>query len=274
MVKILLIQALPAPRLESRENLDRALKLLSRCRGQQADLICFPEYFPFFGEVELSRAARDLGAYVVAGLLEEHQGKRYNSVTLFDREGNLAGRQRKVNLGQLERRAFQVVPGTGWQVLNTDFGRLGLPVCIDLWGQPEAARQLAAQGADLLVNPALFPVLRGYWPVGALTRAFDYYLPVAGVNTAAFVAEIAGRRYPYQGGGSFGIQPPVPVDEMELAHLVRNWDSLQDWFIVQGGEAEEVLSLDLDLEGARYWRPVIQERFGIGQPAFQNGQRG
>jgi predicted amidohydrolase len=274
LVKIILIQALPAPRLESRENLDRALKLLSRCRGQPADLICFPEYFPFSGEVELAKAARDLGAYVAAGLVEEHQGKRYNTATLFDREGNLAGRQRKVSLGQLERRAFQVVPGAGWQVLATDFGRLGLPVCIDLWGQPEAARQLAAQGADLLVNPAIFPVLRGHWPVGALTRAFDYYLPVVGVNTAAFVAEIAGRRYPHQGGGSFGIQPPAPADDKELAHLVRNWDSLQDWFIVKGGETEEILSLDLDLEGARHWRPVIQERFGLGQPPSQKGNRG
>jgi predicted amidohydrolase len=274
LVRIILIQALPAPRLESRENLDRALQLLSRCRGQQADLICFPEYFPFAGEVELARAARDLGAYVVAGLLEEHQGKRYNSATLFDRAGNLAGRQRKVSLGQLERRAFQVVPGSGWQVVNTDFGRLGLSVCIDLWGQPEAARQLAAQGADLLVNPAIFPILRGHWPVGALARAFDYYLPVVGVNTAAFVGEIAGRRYPHQGGGSFGIQPPAPADDKELARLVRNWNSLQDWFLVKGGETEEILSLELDLEGVRRWRPVIQARFGLGQPPSQNGQRG
>jgi hypothetical protein len=27
--------------------------------------------------------------------------------------------------------------------------------------------------------------LRGHWPRGALVRAFDYYLPVAGVNSAA-----------------------------------------------------------------------------------------
>ncbi|HZE21195.1 MAG TPA: carbon-nitrogen hydrolase family protein, partial [Desulfobaccales bacterium] len=132
MVKIILMQARPASRLESRENLERALKLLARCRGQGADLICFPEYFPFSGEVELARAARDLGAYVVAGLVEEHRGKRYNSATLFDREGNLAGRQRKVSLGKLERRAFGVVPGDGWRTVDADFGRLGLPVCIDL----------------------------------------------------------------------------------------------------------------------------------------------
>jgi predicted amidohydrolase len=263
VIKVLLIQALPAPRLESRENLDRALTLLARCQGQQADLICFPEYFPFSGEEELAQAARDLGAYLVAGLVEEHQGRRYNTATVFDRHGNLAGRQRKVTLGKLERRAFQVVPGEDWQVLHTDFGRLGLAVCIDFWGQPDAARQLAAQGADLMVNPAIFPILRGHWPVGALTRAFDHYLPVVGVNTAAFVAEISGRRYPHQGGGSFAIQPPGPVNEQELAHLIRNWDSLQDWIILRGGEHEEMLSIYLDLEGPRKWRPVIQERFGI-----------
>jgi predicted amidohydrolase len=221
----------------------------------------------------LAQAARDLGAYIVAGLVEEHQGKLYNTATLFDRDGNLAGRQRKVTLGKLERRAFQVVPGEAWQVLNTDFGRLGLAVCIDFWGQPEAARQLAGQGADLMVNPAIFPILGGHWPVGALTRAFDYYLPVVGVNTAAFVAEISGRRYPHQGGGSFAIQPPVPVNEQELAHLVRNWDSLQAWIVRQGGEAEEILSIDLDLEGPRHWRPVIQERFGMHRSLPEDGHR-
>ena len=43
-----------------------------------------------------------------------------------------------------------------------------------------------------------------------LARAFDYYLPVVGVNTAAFIAEIHRRRYAIQGGHSFAIQPPRP----------------------------------------------------------------
>jgi predicted amidohydrolase len=264
MVKIVLIQALPAPKLESRENLDRALHYLKKCQGLEADLICFPEYFPFWGEEELARAAGSLQAYVVAGLVEvEAGGGRYNTATLFDRRGNLVGRQRKRTLGNLECRGFGVSPGDGWRVWETDFGRLGLAVCIDFWGQPEAARQLAAQEADLIVNPSIFPILRGHWHHGALVRAFDYYLPVAGVNSAAFVAEIAGRPYQMQGGRSFAIQPPAPADDREMARLVRDWDYLNDWETLTGGEGEEILTIRLDLAGTRHWRPLIRQRFGI-----------
>jgi predicted amidohydrolase len=263
MAKIILIQALPAPRLDSRENLVRALALLEGCQGEAADLICFPEYFPFFGEEELARAAARLQAYIIAGLVEETGGHRYNTATLFDRGGRMLGRQRKHNLGNLERRGFQVNPGENWPTWDTDFGRLGIPVCIDFWGQPEAARHLAVQEVDLIVNPAIFPILRGHWHRGALTRAFDYYVPVVGVNTAAAVVEIAGRHYPLQGGGSFAIQPPAPTDKTQLARLVRDWDGLEEWLVLRGGETEARLSVNLDLDGPRHWRPAIRQRFGI-----------
>jgi predicted amidohydrolase len=263
MIKVLLIQPRPVPRLESPENLALALKLLARCRGQGAHLICFPEYFPFSGEHELARAARQLKAYLVAGLVEEEGGKRYNTATLFDPRGHLVGRQRKVTLGALERRGYGVVPGEGWQPLNTDLGRLGLPVCIDFWGAPEAARQLSAQGVDLIVNPSIFPILRGHWLRGALVRAFEYYLPVAGVNSAQFVAEVAGRHYPMQGGRSFALQPPAPKNDVDMARLVRSWDDLDDWLLLQGGEGEEILSILLDLAGPRHWRPLVWQRFGF-----------
>jgi predicted amidohydrolase len=263
LVKIILIQPLPVAQLDSPENVDRAVRLLERCRGQEADLICFPEYFPFSGDAALAQAARELQAYVVAGLVEESGGRRYNTATLFDREGNLVGRQRKCTLGNLERKGFGVTPGSGFEVMDTDFGRLGLAVCIDFWGQPEAARMLTDQGADLVVNPSIFPILRGHWPQGALVRAFDNYLPVVGVNTASFVSEIAGRHYPMFGGGSFAIQPPGPEDGGELSRLVRNWDDLQDWLILKADDAEQLLTIQLNLVGPRFWRPVIWGRFGI-----------
>ena len=130
--------------------------------------------------------------------MEEEGKQSYNTATLFDRSGRMLGRQRKHNLGNLERRGFQVSRGENCPTWDTDFGRLGLVVCIDFWGQPEAARHLAAREVDLIVNPPIFPILRGHWHRGALTQAFDYYVPVVGVNTAAAEVEIAGRRYPFQ----------------------------------------------------------------------------
>lgn len=240
------------------------MQLLKRCRGEKADLICFPEYFPFHGEKELAKAARGLKSYVVAGLVEESRGVRYNTASQFNRQGKLVGRQRKCLLGALERRGYGVSPGAGWQVFPTDFGRLGLPLCFDFWGQPEAARALADQEADLVVNPGIFPILRGHWPTAVLVRAFDNFLPVVGVNTAAFVVEVAGRCYPVQGGRSFALQPPAPADTAELAQMVRNWDDLNHWFVAQArSEAEEVLTVHLDLAGPRHWRRVLWERFGI-----------
>jgi predicted amidohydrolase len=263
LLKIILAQALPVAQFESPENLRRALGLLERCRGKGADLICFPEYFPFTGEAELSQAARELQAYVVAGLVEEDRGRFYNTATLFDRQGRLVGRQRKCYLSKLERRAFGVTPGEGWQVLSTDFGKIGLPVCIDFWGQPDAARELTAQGADLIVNPVIHPIMRGHWLTGSLTRAFDNYLPVVGVNTTGFMARLAGGHYPMLGGHSFAIQPPGPEDKKEQSRLIRAWDDLGSWFILEAGEEEELLTAHLDVEGPRRMRPKIWERFGI-----------
>jgi hypothetical protein len=65
------------------------------------------------------------------------------------------------------------------------------------------------------------------------------------------------------GGGSFAIQPPGPEDGGELSRLVRNWDDLQDWLILKADDAEQILTIHLNLAGPRFWRSVIWERFGI-----------
>jgi hypothetical protein len=77
------------------------------------------------------------------------------------------------------------------------------------------------------------------------------------------VVEIAGRHYPLQGGRSFAIQPPAPADKAALARQVRDWDDLAEWVVRCGGETEALITVNLDLDGPRRWRPVIRERFGI-----------
>ena len=53
------------------------------------------------------------------------------------------------------------------------------------------------------------------------------------------------------------------MDNAALARQVRAWDDLTGWIVRCGGETEAIITVNLDLEGLRRWRPVIRERFGI-----------
>jgi predicted amidohydrolase len=240
------------------------LTLLEKCRGEKLDVVCFPEYFPYQGEKELGTAARQLNTYLVAGLVEADGDMLYNTATLFDRSGRLFGRQRKRNLGVLEREQLGITPGDGiFRVFTTDFGKIGMPVCIDFWGQPEAGRQLADQGVDIVFNIAIFPLLRGHWKHGALVRAFDNFVPVVGVNTADYNALINGRRIHQQGGQSFVIQLPRVLDREDFRRWFKSLDTVQDWVRMELDQLEQMQIVEVDLRTARRFRHEFLGRFGV-----------
>ncbi|MBC7359523.1 MAG: carbon-nitrogen hydrolase family protein [Desulfacinum sp.] len=263
-IRVALIQPKPYPEFDDPRNIAHAMRLLESCRGESLDVVCFPEYFPYVGEEELARAARDLNCYIIAGLVEVEGNRAYNTATLFDRQGRLLGRQRKTNLGALERDHLGMSPGDGsFRAFATDFGKIGIPVCIDFWGQPEAARQLTDQGAEIIFNISIFPILRGHWKTGALVRAFDNFLAVVGVNTADYNAKIGGRRYHQHGGKSFVIQPPKLLDKGEFTRWFRSLDSIEDWVQLELDELEQVHLAEVYLAGVRRYRRDFWKRFGF-----------
>jgi predicted amidohydrolase len=263
-IRVAIIQPKPYPAFEDPRNLGHALLLLERCRGEKLDVICFPEYFPYQGEGPLGGAARDHRAYLIAGLVERDGDKLYNTATLFDRSGHILGRQRKRNVGAMERHQLGISPGDGvFRTFVTDFGRIGLPVCIDLWGQPEGAKQLTDQGADIVFNIGIFPLLRGHWKAGALVRAFDNFLPVVGVNTADYNALLGNRRIHQHGGHSVVIQPPKMLDKEDFRLWLRSVDTVDHWVTVELDELEQVAMVDVNLSTARRFRREFWNRFGF-----------
>jgi predicted amidohydrolase len=78
-------------------------------------------------------------------------GKLYNVACVFDAEGHLLGSQAKVVPGADERDL--IAAGTGWHVIPTPVGRVGLLIGEDALF-PEAGRILAYQGADMLLTLA------------------------------------------------------------------------------------------------------------------------
>lgn len=263
-IRIAIIQPKPYPAFDDPRNIGHALQLMEKCRGERLDVICFPEYFPFLGDREIGAAARRFDSYAIAGMIESEGAKQYNTATLFNRSGRVVGRQRKVNIGVLEREKLGISPGDGvFRTFSTDFGKIGMPVCIDMWGQPEAARQLTDQGVDVLFNIGVFPILRGHWKTAALVRSFDNFVPVVGVNTADYNALFENRRIHQYGGGSFVIQPPKMLDRDDLRRWMRGLDGVEAWVQVELDELEQVAISEVNLATARRLRGEFFNRFGF-----------
>jgi predicted amidohydrolase len=263
-IRVAIVQPKPYPSFDDPRNIGHALMLLEKCRGERLDLVCFPEYFPYQGEKELGIAARKLNTYLVAGLVEAEGDLLYNTATLFDRSGRIFGRQRKRNLGVLEREQLGISAGDGvFRAFTTDFWKIGIPVCIDFWGQPEAGRQLVDQGVDIVVNIAIFPILHGHWKTGALVRAFDNFVPVIGVNTADYNALIGSKRSHQHGGQSFVIQMPKILDREDFRRWLRSLDTVTDWVRSELDQLEQVHIVEVELRTARRFRREFWGRFGI-----------
>lgn len=264
IIRVAIIQAKPYPSSDDPRNIGHALQLIEKCRGEELDVICLPEYFPFMGERELGAAARRSNSYLIAGLVEEDGGKRFNTATLFNRAGKIAGRQRKFMVGALERDRLGISPGDGtFRAFSTDFGKIGIPVCVDFWGQPEAGRQLVDQGVDIVFNPSIFPILRGHWKTAALVRAFDNFVPVVGVNTADFNALFGEKRIHQYGGGSFTLQPPKMLDKDDFNRWVRGLENIENWVQVELDELEQVYMAEINLATPRRFRSQFFERFAF-----------
>lgn len=126
------------------------------CQTENTDCFDLAEKIPgpstdFYG----SLAAR-LKIVLVTSLFEKRSsGLYHNTVIVFDKDGSIAGRYRKMHIpddpGYYEK--FYFTPGDlGFKPIETSAGMLGIMVCWDQW-YPEAARLMSLAGADILIYP-------------------------------------------------------------------------------------------------------------------------
>lgn len=100
--------------------------------------------------------AKEFGVVLVTSLFEKRAaGLYHNSAFVFEKDGSLAGKYRKMHIpddpGFYEK--FYFTPGDlGYEPIDTSVGRLGVLICWDQWF-PEAARLMAMRGAEVLIYP-------------------------------------------------------------------------------------------------------------------------
>ena len=136
----------------------------------------------------LSQKAIAYQTYVCAGILEREGDFIFNCAVLYDRQGELVGKQRKVHPYWPEE-PLGVSPGDEFNVFSTDFGTVGMMICYDSWW-PESARLLALKGAELILFPNA-----GYEEKILPARAIDnnVFLVASTLNSPAAIIDPKGE---------------------------------------------------------------------------------
>lgn len=126
------------------------------CQTESTDNFDLAEPVPgaateFYGEV-----ARRCGVVLVTSLFERRAaGLYHNTAVVFERNGSIAGRYRKMHIPDdpAYYEKFYFTPGDlGFRPIRTSVGVLGVQVCWDQW-YPEGARLMALHGAEILIYP-------------------------------------------------------------------------------------------------------------------------
>ena len=102
-----------------------------------------------------SALAKELGVVLPISFFEEANLARFNALAVFDADGEHLTTYRKTHIPQFPgyEEKFYFSPGdSGYQVVETRFGKVGCGICWDQWF-PETARAMALQGAEVLMFP-------------------------------------------------------------------------------------------------------------------------
>jgi formamidase len=187
----------------------------------------------------LAGLAREHGVWLVPGTVFERaeDGRIHNTALAFSPQGELVARYRKVFPWQPHE---ECAPGDRFVVFDVPgIGRLGLAICYD-GNFPEAFRQLAWMGAEVVLQPTLTTTSdRAAELVLARANAIANQLFVVNLNAAgpaglgrSLVVDPEGIVRVEAGGGEELVTDVLDLDavtrvrEHGLAGVSRMWEQL------------------------------------------------
>ena len=234
--------------LEDAETMKKAAEYVSRAAESGADFAVLPEMFncPYSSRYfrrfaagghestvkAMSSWARDNGIWLVGGSVPETEGERlYNTCYIFDRQGRIAAKHRKIHLfdvdipGMRFHESETFSPGEEITVFDTEFGRMGAAICFDV-RFPELFRAMAVRGAKVIFLPAQFNMATGpaHWADTLKLRAVDNEVFVIGAAAARY------EGFDYECWGHSAVYDPYGI------------------VLAEADETEQILPAKLDLK--------------------------
>ncbi|MBW4519794.1 MAG: Nit6803 family nitriliase [Scytolyngbya sp. HA4215-MV1] len=174
-----------SPVLFSRDGTtEKVLQAIASAAKEGAQLVVFPEtfipYYPYFSFIQppvlmgkehmrlyeeavtvpglvtdaVSRAARSYSIVVVLGVNERDNGSLYNTQLIFDADGTLLLKRRKITPTYHERMVWGQGDGAGLKVLDTAVGRVGALAC---WEHYNPLARFALMAQHEQIHCAQFP---------------------------------------------------------------------------------------------------------------------
>lgn len=247
------------------DNLKKAEEFIIQAAKEGAQIVILPEYFalldkdeytkigvaeiPKKGKVQqkIAELAKENKVYIVAGTIPMQspvKQKIYNSLIVFDPQGEQIGRYNKVHLfnytsnDEAYHEDKTIVPGKDVLVIDTPFARIGFAICYDL-RFPELFRKM--DRVDMIILPAAFTYTTGkaHWEILCRARAIE--------NQCYFVSSAQTGDHP-SGRKTFG-----------HSMVINPWGEI----IASLDENEGVLYSEIDfgkMENIRQQLPALNHR--------------
>ncbi len=206
-----------APVLFDRDgSAEKVIKAIATCGREGIRLAVFPETFipnyPYFAWLNppatiselhgrlyeqalkipgpvteaIGAAVKKAGTVVVLGVNEKDGGSLYNTQIIFDSDGLLLGKRRKIMPTFHERMIWGWGDGSGLKVFETSVGRIGALICWEHY-MPLARYALIAQGEQ--IHCSHFP---GAMAGDSMAQQIDAAIRHHAMESGAFVVNATG----------------------------------------------------------------------------------
>jgi predicted amidohydrolase len=237
-------------------NLAAAAEYAAEAARRGSEILLLPELFTTGYALERARelAAPDLqhgAAARVADMARAHRmwmagsllaldaaGLPSNTAAFWSPAGECMGVYRKIHLFRLMEEHRYLAPGETLGTAGLPWGASALAICYDL-RFPELFRRYALEGARAIFLPAEWPAPRiEHWRVLCRARAIENQLVIAACNC------VGSDAHNLFGGHSAVVGPGGEV-------------------LIEGGQAPELLTVEVDLSQADALRsaiPILRDR--------------